>query len=336
MDSEKILIELLTIVRERLSRYGQVAISELGIFKVISQPSSSELLSEDKFLVHPPKKNIVLESNPLTPTDTTLISGLASSLGISHESSKKTIDIFLQELLSQLPVTIPDFGMFKQSNNELQFTADPKLIDHVVGIYAKMTPIKIEKSTMPSHMDKNTSIITSKERTPWPAIFIPLALIIAIVGYFFVRSIIGDQENSESPDLNQAVVTEGNDPTLPIDESEQSEDVLSSPERPTNISTLNTPSESNEGPTNVFDRQSGGYTLIIASFDSPDPALSVMERYREIYPLLPVDTLIGSGKRHHRVAIGQFTSIPQALALKERLNEIPEDSWVLNILNKDL
>ena len=38
----------------------------------------------------------------------------------------------------------------------------------------------------------------------------------------------------------------------------------------------------------------------------------------------------------YRVAIGQTPTIPEALALKSRLSQLPSGSWVFNILNTDL
>ncbi|MCY4172361.1 MAG: SPOR domain-containing protein [Bacteroidetes bacterium] len=349
MESQKVVFELVTIIRERLARYSQVAISELGIFKVISKPSESKSLNADKFSVHPPKKEIVLESNPSTPTDTTLISGLASTLGISHEASEKTITIFSKEILSQLPVTIPELGTFKKSNDQLQFTADTKLNNHIVGIYSELTPVEIDKTTVPAQNIKRTSFPTTEQRSPWAAILIPMVVILAIVGYFLLQGITGnnEQESSESitlvTDSIETVVSEEDE--IPSDELETSVNETDQSEAPSsvsdtpqneNLSTTEPPqtsqSESSLAPVNLLDRESGGYTLIIGSFNTPAQAMSVVERYRTIYPTLPVDTLIGTGNQH-RIAIGQVSTIPEALALKESLSEIPEDSWVYIIRN---
>jgi len=353
MNSQTSIIEIITILQERLSRYGQVAISELGIFKVTSQPSKSKSLTEDKFTVSPPQKGIILDANPLTPTDTTLISGLASSLEISHEASEKIINLFSKEILSQLPVTIPDFGTFKKSSNELRFSADPKLISHVVGIYADMTPIELVKNAIAAQKPQDDSIFTSKERYTWPAVLVPLIVILAIGGYFLTRGIIGsgDQESAQPTTVSESMESAVSDGDVPppstehnvFSESEQFDDSPSASDSPASdqISTNTpptTPSASNTqgfATTNLLDRESGGYTLIVASFDAPARTLSVVERYRKIYPNLPVDTLINSTNRH-RVAIGQVSTISEALALKERLTEIPPASWPLNISNTDL
>ena len=84
-----------------------------------------------------------------------------------------------------------------------------------------------------------------------------------------------------------------------------------------------------------LDRDASGYTIIVGSFATIEQALSIMNRYQEIYPNIPVDTLVSDDMRY-RVALGQTPTISEAVTLKDRLIEVPTDAWIKNIQNVEL
>jgi len=336
VDSKRVLESFTGTVRKTLKNDSTVSISGIGTLTVISVPSRSESLGADKFAVHPPTRNIFLESNPSATAEESFVTELASTLGLSQEDSQTVITLLIQEMIDQMPVTINGLGTFSKSHEGFSFSADDQLIKFIFDRSLDLTPVEVKKEVSALTSSKKSSI--SRRRTAWPIIAIPIALILVIGGYFLIPRIVDltseRLQNSESSDI--ATDTTAVPPTETEEEGlSESNPLLIDPPDITSSDTdvsVAIPAPSAQVPT--LNRLLGGYTLIIASFNSSSQALTVVEKFRRIYPNMPVDTLISTNNRY-RVTIGQVPTIPEAITLKESLNEIPSDSWVMNILNRN-
>ena len=317
MTSKVALKEFTAIARERLIKYGHLTISGIGTLKIESVSSTSETVNDKKFVLHPPKKQIVLDTS-LSATDASLVSELASNLGIPHEEADEVVHLLSKEILEQVPVAIPDLGVITRSENKLGFSADPELIALIHGAHAEMDSIEINQP-IPIQPAKPHG------RRPW--IVATLSIVAAlVVGSYFIIRIIPNQPQPPTTTVEPA------DPVPIPPESAVDETIPDGPVTEGTGETVDTPPVQPDTRPILLDREAGGYTIILASFSISSSALATVEQYREIYPDLPVDTLVSSDNRY-RVTIGQVPTLPEAVALKNRLSEIPSDAWPVNILN---
>ncbi len=315
MTSEKVLIEFAAIVRELLLQHDRADISGLGTLKIESTPSMHEPLDDGKFMVHPTSRRISFEENPATESSPTLIPSLTAKLGIADTKASEVLDLLVAEILSQVPVCIPGLGTFTRSDDGLQFTTDPELAAVVSGIYAGLSSITVEDKIAPQPVQR-------RQKWPWAAV----AVVVVAAGVYLIT-----QRSNESSSLSEEMGAIFS-PVAPDSASTDSittvalEDSLDQ-ELPTAPDTeTETDSE-----TLTLNHEAGGYTLIVASFPEESTALEVAERYRNIYPDIPIGILRSSDDANHRVAIGQAPTITEALDLKSRLSDLPPESWVLSI-----
>ena len=358
MDSKKVFQDFVTAVRKHLKRDLNVSLSGIGTLNVISVPSRSESLGPDKFALHPPAQNILLESDLSATTDESFVTEFASTLEISPEDAEAVIAVLTKEMMDQMPVTIKGLGTFARSQGGFSFSADEPLIQFIFDRSLDITSIEVKNTPTASIPSKRSS--PSRRGAAWPIIAIPIVIVLIIGGYFLIPRIMDfaspTTENPVSagmdadmtdappnePDPSQSEgsdeVTSATNPTesdVDLPESDpitaESPEISSSDADPTAAATpANVSTPNREFP--ILDRQLGGYTLVIGSFRASSRALTVVKQYRSIYPVIPVDTLIGSNDRY-RVTIGQVSTIPEAVFLKENLSQIPSDSWVMNILD---
>lgn len=315
MTSEKVLIEFTAIVRELLLQHDRADISGLGTLKIESTPSMHEPLDDGKFMVHPTSRRISFEENPATESSPTLIPSLTAKLGIADTQASEVLDLLVAEILSQVPVCIPGLGTFTRSGDGLQFTTDPELAAVVSGIYAGLSSITVEDKIAPQPVQR-------RQRWPWAAV----AVVVVAAGVYLITQR-SNELNSPAEEMG-AIFS----PVVPDSASTDSittvalEDSLDQ-ELPTAPDTeTETDSE-----TLTLNHEAGGYTLIVASFPEESTAVEVAERYRSIYPDIPIGILRSSDDANHRVAIGQAPTITEALDLKSRLSDLPPESWVLSI-----
>lgn len=372
MESKRVFKDFVATVRKILKKDLRVSLPGIGTLTVVSVPSRSESLGPDKFSIHPPNRNILLESDVSESVGESFVAEFASDLGVSPEQSEAVISVLSKELIGQMPVAIDGLGTFSKSHDGFSFSADTDLIKFIFGHSLEITPVEIKDPPPASSPSKRPS--HARKRTAWPLIAIPTVLVLIIASYFLIPRITeftnqaienagpSDIDTTEAPpteteefisNLGQFFDTEA-EPSQDEASSEispSSEDMASQSEEPSDTNPVvedppetpssdtnppatetpaNVPAPSREFPT--LDRQLGGYTLVIASFNVSSRALTVVEQYRRIYPAIPVDTLIGTNNRF-RVTIGQVSTIPEAVFLKENLSEIPPDSWVMNILD---
>ena len=82
-----------------------------------------------------------------------------------------------------------------------------------------------------------------------------------------------------------------------------------------------------------LDRNQGGYTLIVASFEDRAVAASEVDRTRMLIssPGIPVDIMRSRDGTKFRVTVGQQPTIEDALSLREQLTMLPSSTWVLRI-----
>ncbi len=340
------------VIRDVLLRNDQLNISGLGTLKVESLSSEREQITNQKFLLHPPRKRVVLEGDPSDSTDPALIAELASNLRTSEEEAAAILDLLIKEILAQAPVHIPEIGILKQSEGKLELSSDPELEAFLLGTHANLNSLEVKRESI-------TTPKTRRRKLAW-AISIPIAVGAAVVGYFAVQNNFGPSQqtssNTESPALlpiapdsmtaDSAVNITSIDNFDPVDQPitdgfrvrpepnpEQPSITLESPADPPPVET---PPTQADPETPSLNRESGGYTLIIGSFDTSAQASILIAQYRDIYPTVPISTLQNRNNTLYRVGIGQVPTIAEALALKERLTELPADAWVLNILNNDL
>ena len=315
MTSEKVLTEFAAIVRELLLQHDRAGIPGLGTLKVESTPSTHELLDDGKFVVHPTSRRISFEENPAAESSPSLIPSLTAKLGVADEGASQVLSLLVTEILSQVPVRIPELGTFTRSDDGLQFTADPELVAGVSGIYAGLSSITVEDKIAPQPVQR-------RQRWPWAA----AAMVVVAAGVYLITQ--GSNE-SNSPAEEATAISTPIIAEFALTDSITTVDVEDSvdPEPPT----VPDP-ETEKGPeTFTLDREAGGYTLIVASFVDESTALEVAERYRSIYPDIPIGILRSSDDAKHRIAVGQAPTITEALDLKSRLNHLPPESWVLSI-----
>ncbi|MDE2828161.1 MAG: SPOR domain-containing protein [Bacteroidota bacterium] len=315
MTSEKVLIEITAIVREQLLQHDRVDIPGLGSLKIEFIPSVHELLEDGKFVVHPTSRRISFKENPAIESSPSLIPSLAAKLGVADEGASEVLNLLVTEILSQLPVRIPELGTFTRSDDGLQFAADPELAAVVSGTYAGLSSITVGEEIAPQPIQR-------RQRWPWAA----AAMIVVAAGIYLITQ--GSNE-SDDPAEETTVIS-----TLIIPDS-ASTDSIKTVAIEDNVDqeppTVPDP-ETETGPeTLILDHEAGGYTLIVASFPEESTALEVAERYRNIYPDIPIGILRSSDDTNHRVAVGQASTITEALDLKSQLNDLPPEAWVLSI-----
>ncbi len=342
------------VIREVLLRNDQLNISGLGTLKVESLSSEREQITNQRFLLHPPRKRVVLEGDPSDSTDPALIAELASNLRTSEEEAAAILDLLIKEILVQAPVHIPEIGVLKQSEGKLEFLSDPELEAFLLGAHANLNSLEVKRESIATPK-------TRRRKLAW-AISIPIAVGAAVIGYFAVQNNFRPSQqassNTESPALlpiapdsmtaDSAVSITSIDNFDPVNQPitdgfrvrpepnpEQPSITLENAADPPPIETPPAPTQA-DPETPLLNRESGGYTLIIGSFDTSAQASILITQYRDIYPTVPISTLQNRNNTLYRVAIGQVPTIAEALALKERLTELPADAWVLNILNNDL
>ena len=315
MTSEKVLTEFTAIVRELLLQNNRADISGLGTLIIESIPSSHQLLDDGKFVVHPTSRRISFEENPTIESSPSLIPSLAAKLGVADEGASEVLNLLVTEILSQVPVRIPEVGTFTRSDDGLQFTADPGLAAAVSGIYTGLASVTVGDRIA-------LQPIRRRPRWPWAA----AAMVVVAAGIYLLTQ--GSNESNDPAEETAVIST----PVIPDSASTDSittvavEDSIDR-EPPTVLDP-----ETETGPeTLTLDHEAGGYTLIVASFPEESTALEVAERYRNIYPDVPIGILRSSDDTNHRVAVGQAPTITEALDLKSRLNDFPPESWVLSI-----
>ena len=184
MTSEAVLREFSGIVCERLIKYGHSAISGLGTLKVELIPSTCESMEAEHFVLHPPQKKIILLAPPSVATDLSLISGLASNLGISHEDATEIIKVLINEILSQIPVHISGLGSFSRSSDKLVFNMDPELTTRIAGEYSGLGSVEIHKG------NQTSPILRQKKRSKRIPLLLGAGLIL-IVGYLILDGVWG-------------------------------------------------------------------------------------------------------------------------------------------------
>ena len=344
MISKAILREFISVIHEVLPAQDRLMVRGLGTFKIESIPSVCEQVNSRKFVVNPPSKRIVLEHTSAEKTDSSLVEALASRLGIPHEESEVVIHLLSKEIVKQIPTNIPGLGAITQSEDEVCFTADPELLALIAGRYGSMSPVEITQSIAPQKKSQKNS-----RKYFWA--FLALC-IVAIGGYLILDNRDLFQSTAVLPgppvaDSSASTVSSdsfsvADDAIIRIDAGKPPPELdrFSATDDLTDVPSLSLPSEEitedvqTEVP--VIDRKRGGYTIIIGSFASPDQANRVVEQFRALYPELPVDTLQSPEKTRYRVAIGQVPTSQEAVALQNRLDDLPAGTWILNILNKDI
>lgn len=353
MNSKSVLREVTVVIRETLLQDNQLTISGLGTLKVESVASEHKRVNEQKFILDPPRKRVVLEGDPSLTTDESLISELASNLGASHEEAAAVIDLLVREILTQMPVHIPEIGILKQSDGKLEFSSDPELEAFLAGAHANLNSLEVKKE-IPAEPVKY------RRKFNW-RIAVPIIVVGAVISSYFViqnnfppsQQALNDAESPAilpvAPDSISADSAANVTSIERLDAVDQSAiDAFRvrpepNPEQPsitlddaTDPPAVETPPPPADPETPLLNRETGGYTLIIGSFDTLEQASVLIDEYRELYPAIPVGTLRNHDDTLYRVAIGQVPTISEALALKDRLTELPAQAWVLNILNTDL
>jgi len=313
--SEKVLTEFTAIVRELLLQHDRADIPGLGTLKVESVLSVHELLDDGKFVVHPTSRRISFEENPAIESSPTLVPSLAAKLGVADERASEVLTLLVTEILSQVPVRIPELGTFTRSDNGLRFTANPDLAAAVSGIYTGLSSITVEHEIEPQPVQR-------RQRWPWAA----AAMVIVAAGVYFITQ--GNNESNGPAEETAAIST----PVVPDSAPTDSLTTVAIEDSVDQEPPTFPDPETEAGPETLsLDHEAGGYTLIVASFPEESTALEVAERYRNIYPDIPVDVLRSSDSTNHRVAVGQAPTISEALDLKTKLNDLPPESWVLSI-----
>ncbi|MXY08046.1 MAG: SPOR domain-containing protein [Rhodothermaceae bacterium] len=272
-------------------------------------------MDDGKFVVHPTSRRISFEENPAIESSPSLIPSLTAKLGVADEGASEVLNLLVAEILSKVPVRIPELGTFTRSDDGLQFTADPELAAAISGIYAGLSSITVEDKTV--HLP-----FQRRQRWPWAAV----AMIVVAAGIYLMTQGSNESNNpaEESNVISTPVVPDfastDSITTVAVEDSvDQEPPTVPDPETETDQETL------------TLDHEVGGYTLIVASFPEESTALEVAESYRNIYPDIPVGILRSSDDAYHRVAVGQAPTITEALDLKSQLSDLPPESWVLSI-----
>ena len=328
MTSQDIFKKFTALVRERLIKYGHVKISGIGTLRVESAPSASDPVDHRTFVLHPPEKKIVLDASSSSTTDLSLISELASNLRISHEEAAEITRLFSNEILEQIPVTIPEIGSITRSEDSLDFWADPELTAHISGAETNIPPLEIRKTTL-------AQPVRTRRAQPWVVASLVIVAALVAGSYFILRFIPGPVV----PPVSETAETEVPAPVVsPVSATPEDtlENKVPADSQVTEIlddSAVSPPPEQPEDPVPILlDREAGGYTIVLASFMNPNRALATVEQYRTVYPDLPVDTLVSNDNRY-RVTIGQVSTLSEAVALKDSLRGLPSSAWPVNILN---
>lgn len=315
MTSEKVLTEFTAIVRELLLQHDRADIPGLGTLKIESTPSVHELLDDGKFMMHPTSRRISFEENPTIESSPTLIPSLTAKLGIADTKASEVLDLLVTEILSQVPVSIPELGTFTRTDDGLKFTTDPELAAAVSGIYTGLSSITVEDRIAPQPIER-------RQRWPWAA----AAMVVVAAGIYLITQV--GTESNDPTEETTAIST----PVIPDSASTDSIATVSVEDSVAQEPPTAPDPETEAGPeTLTLDHEAGGYTLIVASFPEESTALEVVESYRNIYPDIPIGILQSSDGANHRVAIGQAPTITEVLDLKSRLNDLPPESWVLSI-----
>ena len=344
MISKAVLKEFSTVVGNILLAQNQLTIRDLGTFRIESVPSLCEQVNPRKFVVNPPSKRVFLDHTSAQETDLAVIKALASSLGIPHTESEAVIHLLAKEIIKQVPTEIPGLGAITQSGDDLCFTADPELAFRIAGRYANMAPVEITRS-IPARQ--------AKKNFPTRSLAI-VAMCIAVIGGYFILNSRGLFQNTVTPsdpiagDSSISIASSDSfsiaeDAIIRIDDGtpSQEQDNFPAADDLTTVPPISLPTEADvidepEAETNMLDRSRGGYTIIVGSFGTPDQANRVVEQFRSLYPELPVDTLRSPERTRYRVALGQVRTNQEAVALQNRLNDLPPGTWILNILNQDI
>ncbi len=339
MTSEVALREFTTIIRERLLKYGQLSVSGLGTLKIESIPSMSERPNDNQFILHPPKRYISLDESSSVTTDLSLVSEFASNQGISHEDASSIIDLLVSEIIAQAPIEIPTLGVISRTEDKLHISADPELATLISGTFADMDSLEI----LP---DSSGSPAKGQRRVAQVAMVVLIVGALAVGGYFLTNWVMeSNQQISEplsavlpaNPDPVTSDSMENNvipDPSDSPANMEVANGIVANPVEPSTDAIPSEQPDTNNGSV-LLDREAGGYTIIVGSFNTPEQAQAVVERYRTSLPGMAVDTLV-SDDSQYRVALGQFPSIPDAVAAISQLDEIPSDAWVKNVRNVGL
>lgn len=265
--------------------------------------------------MHPTSRRISFEENPAIESSPSLIPSLATKLGVADERASKVLTLLLTEILSQVPVRIPELGTFTRSGDGLQFTADPELAAVVSGTYAGLSSITVADKITPKTVQR-------RQRWPWAA----AAMVVVAAGVYFITQ--GSNDSNGPAEKTAAIST----PVIPDSASTDSLTTVAIGDSVNQEPPTVPNPETETGPeTLTLDHEAGGYTLIVASFPEESTALEVAERYRNIYPDIPIGILRSSDDTNHRVAVGQAPTIVEALDLKSQLNDLPPESWVLSI-----
>ena len=315
MTSEKVLTEFTAIVRELLLEHDRADISGLGSLKVELISSAHELLDDGKFVMHPTSRRITFEENPAIETSPSLIPSLAAKLGVADGGASEVLNLLVTEILSQVPVRIPDLGTLTRSDDGLQFTADPELAAVVSGTYAGLSSITVGDKVAPQPIQR-------RQRWPWAV----ATMVVVAAGIYLITQ--GGNELNDPTEETTVIST----PVIPDSASTDSITTVAI-EDSVDLEPPTVPDpETETGPqTLTLDYEAGGYTLIVASFPEESTAIEVAERYRNLYPDIPIGILRSSDDTNHRVAVGQAPTITAALDLKSQLNDLPPESWVLSI-----
>lgn len=315
MTSEKVLTEFTAIVRELLLQHDRADIPGLGTLKIESTPSVHELLDDGKFMMHPTSRRISFEENPTIESSPTLIQSLAAKLELADTKASEVLDLLVTEILSQVPICIPELGTFTRSDDGLEFTTDPELAAVVSGIYTGLSSITVEDRIAPQPIER-------RQRWPWAA----AAMVVVAAGIYLITQV--GTESNDPTEETTAIST----PVIPDSASTDSIATVAVEDSVAQEPPTAPDPETEAGPeTLTLDHEAGGYTLIVASFPEESTALGVVESYRNIYPDIPIGILQSSDGANHRVAIGQAPTITEVLDLKSRLNDLPPESWVLSI-----
>lgn len=346
LSSKSILNEATLIIRDKLLKDSKLTISGLGTLNVESIPSASESQGKSKYIVHPPRKRVLLEGDPSLPTDPSFVSDLASKLQKSTEETTAILHLLIEEILSQTPVHLPEIGIISRNKNKLEFAPSPELERFLAGPYGKMISLEIKKEQSPPPVQRPRLL---RWAIALPVIILSIVAVVLIQNNFLPFQQTMDESDALLPgiaDSLNTVTSIDNSTAGPTDHAiENTLRIQPEPTPDVSVITLaddpeppvtETPLAQDDSGVPLLDIETGGYTLIIGSFDTAEQALVLVRQYREVYPEVPVDILRNTDNTLHRVAVGQVPTIPAAEDLKARLTELPADAWVLNIQNKNI
>ncbi len=180
-----------------------------------------------------------------------------------------------------------------------------------------------------------------KRRWRWP---------VAVLGMFVVGAALvllldsRQFEPQESPGQNTIIA---GDPTMtnpagseerldadpdPIPQNSDAAEAQDSVDTTAGAGTDLPPPKEDRSPIRL-DRNLGGFTLIVASFEARAVAASEVDRFRVLIsnPGIPVDVMPSRDGTKFRVTVGQQPTKEAAVTLREQLAMLPEGTWVLRI-----